>query len=490
LIAWLKERAEAGNRSAAVQGVRLLEEAERYDEAIHLSQHAYATARGHEQADLLLRAGRVDEAIAAYRQVAESLDVDPWITTSAQHRAAQLLRDVGRTGEAIDWLKRQAAAGRDGDHWQLVQLLKENGQTAAAITWLEEAARAGDVTATDRLAELLEETGHLDEAIGWLKAGAKTSDYLRSRLANMLEQNDRLDEAIILVLGVRGDEIVAARLLHKAGRLEEAITVLSAAGPGDRRTPAHIAVRSHIVESLLAVGRAEKAIAWLKDAGDWDAIDRVTNILSEVDRLDEAIALLKLRAAAGDKAASVKAANMLRDSGRGSEIVSWAADETDAGWYVLMKAADWLRDAGRLDEAIAFYQRAASVAGGVGTAWPQAAHQVMRMQESRGRVNEAIGWLKAQADAGEVEALDELARLLYNSGRVEEALIFFGRAIESSVSGLSGRLPIYVANMLCSAGYGEWVNHLQRYGIEPGGRPSPPWPISDGHHHSVDPALS
>ncbi|MFF3867165.1 hypothetical protein [Micromonospora sp. NPDC001898] len=481
LIAWLKERAEAGNGPARAEGVRLLEQAERYDEAVSLSQLAGEAACDLKTAELLLRAGRTNEAIDAYRRIADSTDADPWLTYPAEFKAVRLLRDVGRIGEAIDWLKGRAATGH-GDHRQLVELLKEHAQTAEAMTWLESAARAGDLSAIGRLVDLLEETGHTDEAIGWLKVGAEADGHLRWRLAKVLEDNDRLDEAITFLLGLARDETLVTTLLRKAGRLEEAIALLPVDGIGDARVPGHVSERSYRVELLREAGRIEEAIAWLKEldeAGDWEAADQVADLLAEEDRLDEAVSLLKRRAAGGDARAAGKAAAMLRDAGRTSEIVTWVADGTDVGRHVLRQAARWLQESGRTEEAIALYQRAAGVAGGVGTAWIQAASQVIELLKGRGRVDEAIGWLKAQADAGEVKALDELAHLLYDSGRIEESLTFFGRAIEAGAYGFWGRLPPYVANGLCGAGYGEWVDRMQRYGIEPGGRPALPWAINE-----------
>jgi tetratricopeptide (TPR) repeat protein len=503
LIGWLRVRAEAGNASAGTQGARILEKTERREEAIAFYQlaamaHGLDGAAGamalNHAAELMAKAGRTSAAIATFQKVADlpgDDEASAWTKGDAMARAVLLMRNAGHAGEAIGWLKRRVAAGatKGWDSHYVATLLREGGQTEAAVTWLEGRARAGHHEAIGPLVDLLAETDRVEEAIGWLAKGADVRDYYLGRLTRMLEEADRIDEAITICrrLAEGGNTRArqsAAELLRKAGRPAEAIAILPIAGTRgtDDRTAL---LRDLRVELLCQAGRRDEAITWLKEraaAGDRAAADKVTDLLVREGRGVEAIAWLRHRTSAGDADAAKKAATMLREAGRIDEMITWLTEEARPGWGALMEAADTLREMGRTAAAITFYQRAADAAG-IGSTWLQAATRVIELFRRQDRVDQAIGWLKAQAAAGEHEALQEVASLLAQAGRIDEALVFWGRAIESAGWGFLGGLPPHIANWLRDRGYAEYVERIQRYGIEPGGSPADPWEIKPTRPH-------
>ena len=492
LIRWLKIRAEAGNGIAGTVGAGLMEDEERYEEAVSFCQlaaaaHGTGTVEGvralDQAAGLMKKAGRIEEATAVYQQIADMPRVDPWFAGSAEYKAAELLRDSDRADEAITWLSRRVATGQSNCQRYVTELLVEKGQLEEAIAWLETLARAGDYYASELVAELLEEAGRAEEAISWLKNAAKASGYYLRRLAGKLVDKGRSDEAIELCRHAadNGDtygRMLAAELLQEEGRVEEAITVLAVAAIGG--TDEHSAsMRAARVRMLRETGRDDEAITWLKDraeAGDTAAAEMVTGLLLEMGQDDEAIAWLKDRAAAGDIAAVRLAAAMLHEADRAEEMITWVSQLPHPGWSALMQAADTLRELGRTEEAVTFYQRAADADdANVGTAWFQTTLRVVELLKSSGRTNEAIGWLTAQAEAGETRALEEAAFVLCNAGRTDEALIYLGRAIEADKYGIS---LMHAAITLRMTGYAEYADRMCRYGIEPGGSAAHPWPIS------------
>ncbi len=496
LISWLKVRTEAGNGTAGAVGARLLDTEERYEEAVSFCQLA-AAAHGagtvaevqalDQAAGLMKKAGRIEEAIAVYQQIADTPDIDPWLASSAEYNAAGLLRDWDRADEAITWLSRRVTTGQSSCHWHVTKLLKEKGQLEEAIAWLETLARADDHYAIEPMADLLEETGRTEEAISWRKNAAQTSRYHMRRLADKLVEKGRADEAIDLCRHAadNGDaygRALAAELLQKEGRVEEALAVLPVAAISgtDEHSASMRAARARL---LSEAGREDEAITWLKDraeAGDTAAAERVTGLLLETGQDDEAIAWLKDRAGAGDTAAARRAAAMLREADRAEEMITWLSQLPHPGWSALMQAADTLREMDRTEEAVTLYQRAADADDAdEGTAWLQAALRVVELLESSGRTDEAVGWLTDQAEAGRTRALEEAAHVLRNADRTDEALIYWGRAIEAGSYRLRYRLSARAAAIsVRETGYAEYADRIRRFGIEPGGSAAHPWAIS------------
>jgi TPR repeat protein len=97
-----------------------------------------------------------------------------------------------------------------------------------AVRLYQRAAEAGNADALWPAARLLERAGRLDEAIGWLQARAEAGDtHALQQAARLLERAGHLDEAISLYqrAAEAGDTDALqqmAWLLEGAGRLEEA----------------------------------------------------------------------------------------------------------------------------------------------------------------------------------------------------------------------------------------------------------------------------
>ena len=226
-------------------------------------------------ADALGEAGRVEEAITAYRDLLAELRLafpgDHHDTLAAQVRLAGLFGEAGRVDDAVTALRhlldefRHALGDEHPDtlvtHSNLAHWLGEAGRVEEAIATYRELENyercvLGDdhpntLTTRSNLARWLTEAGHLDEAILIARGvladqrhilGYDHPDTLvtRSNLAMALGQSGRALEAISAYEGllvdmarVLGDDhpttLVTrgslAACLNEAGRIDEAIAV-------------------------------------------------------------------------------------------------------------------------------------------------------------------------------------------------------------------------------------------------------------------------
>jgi tetratricopeptide (TPR) repeat protein len=173
-------------------------------------------------------------AFRLYTAAAEAGD------TEALRWAADVMVEAGRIDEAISWLQARAGAGdTDALRW-VAHLLVEAGRTDEVITYFQLAAEAGDTDALRWVADVMVEAGRIDEAISWLqtRSGAGDTDALRW-VAHLLVEAGRIDEVITYFqrAAEAGDTDAlwwAADLLVEVGRIDEVITYFQrAAEAGD-----------------------------------------------------------------------------------------------------------------------------------------------------------------------------------------------------------------------------------------------------------------
>jgi hypothetical protein len=92
-------------------------------------------------------------------------------------RTAYLLRQTGRTQEAISWLPNRAETGDNDAAQKAVRPLLGRGDGEHAIDWLAHAAATGHRYALALTADVLAETGHTTDAdklrqYGWEPDGS------------------------------------------------------------------------------------------------------------------------------------------------------------------------------------------------------------------------------------------------------------------------------------------------------------------------------
>ncbi|MFJ8828120.1 hypothetical protein ACIREE_41180 [Streptomyces sp. NPDC102467] len=315
----------------------------------------------HDFAELLAKAGQVDEAIAV---LTPHLDRS-WLLsalvelTEGQNRDEQVLELLAPQAE-------RARSARGEERWNL------------------EASNAQDLQA-----QVLERTGRVEEAIRILGADISAGRFLvqntLTAYAELLQRNGRMDELRELGTGQHAHVGLPyyARALEDHGQAEEAETVLRrfiATDEWDRyRWPLiELLGRQHRLEEAVEVGRPTF------DYHDGCLLESVIHLLAEAGRFDDALAILDERDAA-------------------------YIDEHPS-WFHTNRIG-LLGEAGRYEEALAYSAMLPADLYGLtpSTAW---------ILEQAGRIEEALGLLRADADV----AVWEAAALLVRHGRADEAI--------------------------------------------------------------------
>lgn len=248
-------------------------------------------------ADLLVKQGRLDEAIAEIRQ----------LTTGDGDCSWELADLLARCG-CEDKLREMADSGKNAAANRLLDLLVKNGR------WdeLHSLADAGYADARWRLAYMLASQGRTDEAIAELRV-----------LADWPEPLPPLWQGpIIMPFGriepISGNSAVRrqlAYLLEKQGRLDEAIAIgRELAAVGD----VHFA-HWKLPELLASHGLVDEAIAGLRELAIKDAASskfRLANLLRKHRREND----LRMQVTAGNHYARQELLSLLGEQGRNNEV--------------------------------------------------------------------------------------------------------------------------------------------------------------------------
>ncbi|MFI9724694.1 hypothetical protein [Streptomyces sp. NPDC052092] len=312
-------------------------------------------------AELLVKAGQVDEAIAV---LTPHLDRS-WLLSVL----VKLTEGQNRDERVLELLAPKAERAR---------------RARGEARWNFEASNAQDLQA-----QVLERAGRVDEAVRVLGADIAADRFLvqntLTAYAELLQRNRHMDELRELGIGKHAHVGLPyyARALEDHGRSDEAETVLRrfiAADEWDH-------FRWPLIELLGRQGRFEEAIEVGRPTFDYhDAclLEGVIHLLAEAGRFDDALAILDERDA---------------------EYI-----DEHASWFH-MNRIGLLSEAGRYVEALAYAKTLPTDLYGLtsSSAW---------ILEQSGRVEEALGLLRADAD---VEAW-EAAALLVRHGRADEAI--------------------------------------------------------------------
>ncbi|MDF5751756.1 hypothetical protein [Spongiactinospora sp. TRM90649] len=295
-IAWLESLARDGDHEAVVPLTELLEEAGRDEEAICLLRigartHEYLLSR---LIRTLFRLDRADEAVALCADDRTRVTV------------AGLLHENGRTDDALALLR---ASDPEGPATEVIPaILREAGRTGELITYLRERADGGDAKAARRLTSLLVWNGRRDEAITWLRGRPVERDASAGdELAELLRQACRPEDLIVWVAGHPQPGLrallLAAEALLEAGRTEEAISLYQRAAGLYHSHTAWFQTLPVLTALLSRQGRIDELVTWLTGqaaAGESQALNELTIVLLHAGRAEEALAVWGRYVESGD----------------------------------------------------------------------------------------------------------------------------------------------------------------------------------------------
>ncbi|MGW7198715.1 tetratricopeptide repeat protein [Streptomyces chryseus] len=348
-----------------------------------------------ERAEVLLEAGRVQQALDAVRPDEEGL-ASEWVC----HDFAELLAKAGRLDEAItvltphlgrEWILStlfELTEGHDRDE-QVLELIAPHAERARSARG-EERWGFHPSNAQDLQAQVLERAGRVDEAVRMLGADIAAGHFVAQNTliayGELLRRHGGVEELRVLGTGERADETLAyyARALEDNGQADVAEAVLrrfiAAAEYPDR-------FRWPLIELLGRQDRIQEAVEVGRPTFDYhDAclFEGFIHLLREAGRLDDALALLDERSA---------------------EFV-----EEHSSWFCSNRI--WLLgEADRHEEALAYAGTLPPDMYGltVSKAW---------ILDEMGRVEEALALLRADTEVRP----SEVAELLIRRGRAAEAI--------------------------------------------------------------------
>jgi tetratricopeptide (TPR) repeat protein len=402
-----------------------------------------------EAADVMVEAGRTEEAIGWLRDLADRGD---W---HARGEFVKRLKALGRVDEAIPWLKDYAAvrATTVNDHtvgW-VADLLEDDGRAPEALAWLRQWAAAGDCPALARALASLQAGGRSAEALRWLAADGPGSpagvDSTRPlcRMSGLLQAAGHRSLGLLLVqeaadpLGTGGrlllwsaeayvrsrPDMTAAQAVEE---WEEARSSLDASGIMLATILLDATGAYEDVLSRLTAARAtappvgvpedeQQVRDWMQariDSANPRAIATAACVAERSGHPDEALSAYRYLHdtghgwyAAPDRTPIVQ---LLEAQGRVDEAVHhlWGEDG-DPGFVIRSAVAALLTRSGRLDDAVTRLLRSDDFSG------------VARLHEEAGRTEAAATAWRQSADAGNRHALDDAVRLLEREGRAGRA---------------------------------------------------------------------
>ena len=382
-------------------------------------------------------------AISLYRQAASHR-----ARNSARQLAALLARR-GELEEAERILRARINAGDRYAAWQLVELLADYGRLGRAEQILRTRAAAEDSHAADWLAVLLAERGDRYEAEQILynraltgPSGYNEGEDVAQRLAWLLSEWGDLDRLRAQADAGNGNaaERLAKRLAER-GDLDEAEQILRArADAGNPNAARQLA-------GLLADYGDLDELRAQADTGNGDAADQLAKRLAEPGDLDEAEQILRARADAGNPNAARQLAELLAERGDLDEAAQILRARGDVGGK---------KSARQLAERMA--RSGDELRAQADTGDPQAREWLAKILAQRGDLD----GLRARADTGDPQAREWLAKILAQRGDLDGL-----RARADAGDGPA--IPVRLAGLLTKQGRAEEAARLRRFGLNPDG---------------------
>jgi tetratricopeptide (TPR) repeat protein len=288
-------------------------------------------AVGRRYAELLAAKGRVDDAVAILGPFAAE---NPQLAL----RLGEILAQYGRMERAVA-IMRPLATTDPEVAIRLAEVLRRQGRDDEALTVLASTDRSEAVTL--KLADALLRAGREDDALATLRARARRP-AVAIKLAELLQSRGESDAAADVLAPLAGRfPDVGARLKKLQGRGNE---------------PPH-----HIRGNFLAHAAKAHAEGRLAEAEEYlapharrspTAALRLASVLSELDRVDDAVAVLEPWFASSEYAA-VRLADILAKHGRADEAVErLRLRQAEPSEQAVVKLADLLRLRGDIEAAI------------------------------------------------------------------------------------------------------------------------------------------
>ncbi|MFG2313232.1 hypothetical protein ACGFS9_31945 [Streptomyces sp. NPDC048566] len=460
-------------------------------------------------AQLLHHQGRTNDAISWWMRLISTKDLDEGDYTEVLCEAADVMVEAGRTEEAIGWLRDLADRGNWHAKYEFVARLKALGRVDEAIRWLKNYAAARATTVNDHtvgwVADLLEHDGRAPETLAWLQQWAAAGDWpaLAQAVAS-LQAAGRSAEAIRWLAAdgpssPAGVELTRplcrmSGLLHAAGHCSLALVLVQEAadplGNGERLLlwSAEAYVRSRAdVTAAQAVQEWEEARSSLDASG----IMLATMLLDATGAYEDLLSRIVAARATAPPASEAEDERQIRD---------WMqARIRSEDPRLIARAACVAERSGFPDEAISAYQ----YLHGTGRGWFSAPDRtpLVRLLEAQGRVDEAVHHLWGEdGDPGFVirsavaalltrsRRLDDavtlllrshdfsgVARLYEKAGRNEAAATAWRRSADSG-----NRCALDDAvRLLEQEGRADRARQLRRYGWNQDGTLAEPWTCPD-----------
>ncbi|MGW1763202.1 tetratricopeptide repeat protein [Streptomyces sp. NPDC002073] len=312
-------------------------------------------------------------------------------------------------------LLRRAADG--GSAWavrEAAELYRRTGDTEGYRVM--ERRLAADTGKDARLNELLLAGWDFEQIFDLAEAG---NDYARWHL---IEYGNPQLALAVLVEDLDPDDLYAwsriAQLLQDEDEDERALPILEMLLERSHDEDDDTVVMS-LCELLKRTGRIDRLYE-LVDEGWFCAVCNLAELLDEQGRTKEAVGLLREFAGQGSPDTDWMLAHLLAKRGKGKELRARAAAGDP---HAASEAAKLLVGRGRADEAIEL------LAAQAGTA-PFVAHQLAELLAAHGREPE----LRTRADAGDAQAAEVLARLMLDRGEFHEAIRLDGQGGRPSLA--------------------------------------------------------
>jgi tetratricopeptide (TPR) repeat protein len=340
-----------------------------------------------------------------------------------------MLDEQGRAYEAIDLLQRETAAGNWDALHHLADLLANQGRVDEAIDLLTNRLAALDPSEVDQLARPSE-----DEPFGkYIISAARGPGFAFYQLANLLADHGEPEKAIdMLRFQVRPEEGDMAtwrldEILTRLGRTDEVIELW-------RQHLEYDDYAVHRVTDLLLESHRENEAMELlhtrSEAGSTGATKRLGELLISQERVGETVGLWRSQVESGNSYAVDWLADLLVRLGSVDDAIELLRSERDNGHPSAgRRLAELLADQGDIDEAISAWYQQIQTDPVPGLIWPskekrddRAVVGLANLFIKLDRIEDAIDLLCRYNEGGSNPALESLAEVLVGLGRIDEAV--------------------------------------------------------------------